>query len=80
VPPPRGLGDTAACPHKGTAVARPLDQGAAATNRGTADTTLDLGIHRHTRSWATAVVACGIANEFGVERKKLNPSTPGPVL
>jgi hypothetical protein len=26
VPPPRGPGDAASCPHKGTAVARPLDQ------------------------------------------------------
>jgi hypothetical protein len=26
VPPPRGPGDAAACPHKGTAVARPLDR------------------------------------------------------
>jgi hypothetical protein len=37
---PRGLGDVAACPHKGLAVARPLDRGAAATtpDRGTAAT------------------------------------------
>jgi hypothetical protein len=40
VPPPRGLGDAAACPHKGTAVARPLDWGAADTtpDRGTSAT------------------------------------------
>jgi hypothetical protein len=31
VPPPRGFGDAAACPHKGPAVARPLDRGSAAT-------------------------------------------------
>jgi hypothetical protein len=37
VPPPRGFGDAAACPHKGPAVARPLDRGTAATtpDRGT---------------------------------------------
>jgi hypothetical protein len=40
VPPPRGPGDATACPHKGPAVARPLDRGAAATtpDRGTAAT------------------------------------------
>jgi hypothetical protein len=43
VPPPRGLGDAAACPHKGLAVARPLDRGAAATDLGTDATTLDRG-------------------------------------
>jgi hypothetical protein len=41
VSPTRGLGDAAACPHKGPAVARPLDQGAAATDLGTAATTPD---------------------------------------
>jgi hypothetical protein len=39
VPPPQDLGDAAACPHKGPAVARPLDRGAAATDLGTAATT-----------------------------------------
>jgi hypothetical protein len=43
VPPPRGPGDTAACPHKGTAVARPLDRGAAAVDLGTAASTPDRG-------------------------------------
>jgi hypothetical protein len=40
VPPPRGFGDTAACPHKGPAFACPLDQGTAATtpDRGTSTT------------------------------------------
>jgi hypothetical protein len=40
VPPPRGFGDAAACPHKGPAVARPLDRGTAATtpDRGTSAT------------------------------------------
>jgi hypothetical protein len=43
VPSPRDLGDAAACPHKGAAVARPLDRGAAATDLGTATTTPDRG-------------------------------------
>jgi hypothetical protein len=43
VPPPRDPGDAAACPHKGPAVARPLDRGAAATDLGTAATTPDRG-------------------------------------
>jgi hypothetical protein len=40
VPPPQGFGDAAAYPHKGPAVARPLDRGTAATtpNRGTSAT------------------------------------------
>jgi hypothetical protein len=38
-----GLGDAAACPHKGPAVARPLDRGAAATDLGTTTTTPDRG-------------------------------------
>jgi hypothetical protein len=41
VPPPRGPRDAAACPHKGTAVARPLDRGAAAADLGTAASTPD---------------------------------------
>jgi hypothetical protein len=45
----RCLGDTAACPHKGTAVARPLDQGATAADLGTAASTPDRG---------TAATAC----------------------
>jgi hypothetical protein len=40
VPPPRGFGDATACPHKGPAVARPLDRGTATTtpDRGTSAT------------------------------------------
>jgi hypothetical protein len=40
VSPPRGFGDAAACPHKGPAVAHPLDRGTAATtpDRGTSAT------------------------------------------
>jgi hypothetical protein len=41
VPPPRDLGDAAACPYKGSAVARTLDRGAAATDLGNAATTPD---------------------------------------
>jgi hypothetical protein len=41
VPPPRGPGDATACPHKGTAVARPLDRGVAAAGLGTAASTPD---------------------------------------
>jgi hypothetical protein len=41
VPPSRGPRDTAACPHKGTAVVRPLDRGAAAA---VAASTPDRGI------------------------------------
>ena len=40
---PRGPGDTAACPHKGPAVVRPLNRGAAATDLGTVATTPDQG-------------------------------------
>jgi hypothetical protein len=84
VPPPRGPGDAATCPHKGLAVARPLDRGAAATDLGTTATTPDRGtaarasrsgshghrshrprVHRRACSWATAVVACAVANELG---------------
>jgi hypothetical protein len=43
VPPPRGLGDAVACPHKRPAVARPLDQGPTASDLGTTATTLDRG-------------------------------------
>jgi hypothetical protein len=40
VQPSRGFGDAAACPHKGPAIARPLDRGTAATtpDRGTSAT------------------------------------------
>jgi hypothetical protein len=43
VPPPQGPGDAVACPHKGTAVARPLDRGAAAADHGTAASTPNQG-------------------------------------
>ena len=43
VPPPRGPGNAAACPHKGTVIARPLDRGAAAADLGTAASTPDRG-------------------------------------
>jgi hypothetical protein len=43
VPPSRGPGDAAACPHKGTAVARPLDWGAVDDDLGTAASTPDRG-------------------------------------
>jgi hypothetical protein len=61
VPPPRGPRDTAACPHSGPTVARPLDRGAAATNLGTAATTPDRGttISVHLARGATVVVATG---------------------
>jgi hypothetical protein len=39
-----------------------------------------LGVHRRARSRAIAVVARGVANKSGWSVKKLNPSTPGPVL
>jgi hypothetical protein len=43
VPPPQGPGNAAACPHKGTAVARPLYRGAAIADLGTAASTSDRG-------------------------------------
>jgi hypothetical protein len=43
VPPPRGPRNAAACPHKGTIVARPLDRGAAAADLGTTASTPDRG-------------------------------------
>jgi hypothetical protein len=43
VSPPRGPGNTAACPHKGTVVARPLDRGAAAADLETGASTPDRG-------------------------------------
>jgi hypothetical protein len=49
VAPPRGPGNAAACPHKGTVVARPLDRGAAAVDLGTAASTLDRGTAATTR-------------------------------
>jgi hypothetical protein len=63
VPPPRGSGDAAACPHKGTAVARPLDRGAAAADLGTAASTPDRRIAATARrgrgAAATAVTGRG---------------------
>jgi hypothetical protein len=62
VPPPRGPGDAAACQHKGTAVALPLDRGAAAADLGTAASTPDRRIAATARrGWgaaATAATAC----------------------
>jgi hypothetical protein len=91
VPPPRDLGDIAACPHKGPVIARPLNRGAAATDLGTVATTPDRGTSATARrgygvaatGWgSTATHALGqppsLMNQ--VERKKLNPNTPGPVL
>jgi hypothetical protein len=62
VPPPRGLGDAAACPHKGPAVARPLDQGAAywPGNHRIYSGSRNLR-HRASRSWS-----CG--HRLGVHR------------
>jgi hypothetical protein len=76
VSPHRGLGDAAAWPHKGPAVARPLDREAAATDLGGLRNLRHrasrswscghrLGVHRHARSGATAAVARGVANESG---------------
>jgi hypothetical protein len=63
VPPPRGPGDAATCPHKGLAVARPLDRGAAATDLGTAATTPDRGttatVRRGQGAAATAATGRG---------------------
>jgi hypothetical protein len=63
VPSPRGPGDAAACPHKGTAVARPLDRGAAAVDLGTAASTPDRGTaataHRGRGAAATAATGRG---------------------
>jgi hypothetical protein len=59
VPPPRGFGDAAACPHKGPTVARPLDRGAAATDRGTATTTPDRGTSANARR-GNGVAATGL--------------------
>jgi hypothetical protein len=59
VPSPRGPGNAAACPHKGTIVARPLDRGAAAADLGTAASTPDRGTAAIARrGWgATATAA-----------------------
>jgi hypothetical protein len=61
VPPPRGSGDAAACPHKGTAVTCPLDRGAAAADLGTGASTPDRRIAATTRRGrgAAATVATG---------------------
>jgi hypothetical protein len=62
---PRGPGDAAACPHKGLAVARPLDRGAVATNLGTAAHRGQGATVTVARSRETAVVARAVANESG---------------
>jgi hypothetical protein len=59
VPPPRGFGDAAACPHKGPAVARPLDRRATATDLGTAATTPDRGTSATARR-GNGVAATGL--------------------
>jgi hypothetical protein len=61
VPPPWGLGDAASCPHKGTAVVRPLDRGAIAADLGTAASTPDRGTTATARRCrgAAATVATG---------------------
>jgi hypothetical protein len=60
VPPPRDLRDATACPHKGPAVARPLDRGAAATDLGTAATTPDQGTSATARrGYGVAATGCG---------------------
>jgi hypothetical protein len=61
VPPPWGPGDAAACPHKGTTVARPLDRGAATAGLGTAASTPDRGNAATARRGrgATATTATG---------------------
>jgi hypothetical protein len=73
-----GLGSAAACPHKGPAVARPLDRGAAAADLGTAATTLDRGTVVTVRrgqgaaatGWdSTAIVARAVTNESGWSMK-----------
>jgi hypothetical protein len=57
--PLRGFGDAAACPHKGPAVARPLDRGATATDLGTAATTPDRVISATARR-GNGVAATGL--------------------
>jgi predicted small lipoprotein YifL len=70
VPPPRDLEDAAACPHKGPAVVRPLDRGAAATDLGTAATTPDRGTS------ATARRGHGVAaTGWGVHRRARSGAT-----
>jgi hypothetical protein len=59
VPPPRGFRDAAAWPHKGPAVARPLDRGAAATDLGTTATTPDRGTSATARR-GNGVAATGL--------------------
>jgi hypothetical protein len=74
VPPPRGFGDAAACPHKGPAVARPLD-------RGTAATTPDRGTSATTRR-GNGVAAIGLgtaATAQGHYRRSPSGSGPPPV-
>jgi hypothetical protein len=63
VSPPRGPGNAAACPHKGTAIARPLDRGAAAADLETGASTPDRGTvataRRGRGSAATAATSRG---------------------
>jgi hypothetical protein len=59
MPPPRGPRDTVAYPHKGTAVARPLDRGAAATDLGTTAFTPDRGTTTTARRGVAGTAATG---------------------
>jgi hypothetical protein len=95
VPPPRGPGDAAACPHKGTTVARPLDRGATARRPGNhclysesrnchhrTSRSRSRG-HRSHRPGVHRRVryrATVVANESGWGVKKMNPSTPDFLL
>jgi hypothetical protein len=63
--PPRGPGDVAACPHKGTAVVRPLNWGAVVADLGTVATAATNRGSTAARYRATAVVARAVANESG---------------
>jgi hypothetical protein len=73
VTPPRGFGDAAACPHKGPAVARPLD-------RGTAATTSDRGTSA-TACWGNGVAATGLGTAATTQGHcRRSPSESGAPL
>jgi hypothetical protein len=59
VPPPRGPGNAAACPHRGTVVARPLDRGAAVADLGTVASTSDRGTAATARRGRGAAATAG---------------------
>jgi hypothetical protein len=70
VPPPRGFGDAAACPHKGPAVTRPL-------NRGTATTTPDRGTSATARR-GNGVAATGLGTAATTQgHSRRSPSGSG---